>query len=112
MFHQVGTDQLVVITVSQLQELINNSVKAAVDAAFNKHSYSNNQPPKEKEVKYLTRKEVKELLHTSLPTVDKYSQPGSILNPIYFGKKKLYREDELNEALPKINALLGKKKAA
>ena len=49
-------------------------------------------------VKFITRKEVSELLHVSLMTVDAYSKKG-YLKPIGIGRRVLFKYDEVVEAL-------------
>jgi hypothetical protein len=105
MLHQVGQEQLAVLTLSQLQELINTSINSAVSTALAPYLQKLGQPVQDKEVRYKTRKELTELFHTTLPTIDKYSKAG-LLKPIYFGRRVLYREDELQLSLPKVKTLL------
>lgn len=115
MYHQVGQEQLAVLTISQLQELINSTVNSAISAALKTYT-ANNSTASTKETKFYTRKQVKEMLHTTYPTLDKYSRPGGILKKEFFGRRVLYRENELNLALPKLRMLIdtnrGKKSAA
>lgn len=56
----------------------------------------------EKEVKYLTRKEVAELLSISLPTLHSWCQ-RKILNPYRVGNRVYFKSTEIDQSLKQIN---------
>ncbi len=58
--------------------------------------------PEKKEVKYLTRKEVAELLSISLPTLHDWSK-RKILNPYRIGNRVYFKIDEIDQSLKQIN---------
>ncbi|MEQ8553414.1 MAG: helix-turn-helix domain-containing protein [Cyclobacteriaceae bacterium] len=58
--------------------------------------------PEKKEVKYLTRKEVAELLSISLPTLHDWCK-RKILNPYRVGNRVYFKIDEIDQSLKQIN---------
>lgn len=60
------------------------------------------QPETTKE--YLTRYQVKDLLNSSLPTVDRLTRDG-VLKGYRFGRKVLFKSEEVNSSLEEIQAL-------
>jgi hypothetical protein len=104
------TDSMVLISVQELQAIIKSTLTTELAVLF--ENKEENQKDSKKLV-YHSREYVKELLHTTYPTLNKYTKAG-LLKPVYFGRKVLYPEDELNLALPKIKAVLrtDKRKAA
>lgn len=98
------SDQLIVIPSSQLEQIIKDSVRSELSIFFQ----SQQTKSEEKPVVYRNREYVKNLLHTSYPTLNKYSKEG-LLNPVYFGRRVLYNDEELNLALPRIKALMKSK---
>lgn len=74
-------------------------ISDAVEEKFIKY-----QPQAIKDKKYLTRKEVKELLKISLPTLNEYTKTGK-LKGYRIGGRILYRTDEIQESLQAIETL-------
>jgi hypothetical protein len=64
---------------------------------------SNFKPTKE-EIKYRTRKEVKDLLKISLPTLNEYTKNG-ILKGSRIGSRILYSEQDIERAVKDIPVL-------
>ncbi len=64
---------------------------------------SNLKPTKE-ETKYRTRKEVKDLLKISLPTLNSYTRKG-ILKGSRIGSRVLYSEQDIEQAVKDIPVL-------
>lgn len=58
--------------------------------------------PEKKEIKYLTRKEVAELLSISLPTLHDWCK-RKILNPYRVGNRVYFKINEIDESLKQIN---------
>ena len=56
------------------------------------------------EPRYRTRQEVCELLHITLPTLNKYTKRG-ILSGRHFGKRVLYSEEDVLAAVKEIPSL-------
>jgi hypothetical protein len=63
----------------------------------------NLQPAKE-EIKYCTRKEVKDLLKISLPTLNEYTKKG-ILKGSRIGSRVLYSQQDIEQAVKDIPVL-------
>lgn len=96
------SDQLVITQLPELENFFKNLIEKALKDYFVKlsktHSEENN------EVKYYTRKELKELLHISYPTIDKYTEKG-LLRKVTIGRRVLFVQQEVHSALSKIKAL-------
>lgn len=70
------------------------------------------QQPEPAAADYLTRQQVCEKLHVSLPTVHAWMKQGR-LHPYHIGGRTLFRSDEVREAVRAVDyttALEGKKK--
>lgn len=97
-------EPLVVISIPQLQSIIRSTISSELASLFQeKEKQVENKP-----IVYRTREYVKDLLHTSYVTVDKYTKEG-ILKATYFGRKVLYKESDLDLDLPKAKTLLNKR---
>lgn len=101
------SDQLALISIPQLQLIIKSAISSELAVLFQQKEKQDEQKP----VVYRTREYVKELLHTSYVTLDKYTKTG-VLRATYFGRKVLYKESDLNLDLPKVKALIEKRKKA
>jgi len=88
---------LIVFSKDELKELIKSSI---AEALAEKQEPVTQDPP----IIYRTRKYVKDLLHTTYPTLQKYTESG-LLNGIYFGRRVMYIESELNLALPRLKCI-------
>lgn len=77
-----------------LRDLIRESIRAELETLT---------PPQE-ETRYLTRSQVCELLHISLPTLGEYQKKGLITGR-RFGRRVLYHESEIQEAVKEIPSL-------
>lgn len=97
------SDQLVVISVTQLKEIIQESISKLIPLPLQENLV--------KDTKYLSREKVCELLHITLPTLDKHSKKG-LLKAHYIGRRVLYNEDEILSALAKDNIFLKSKRVA
>lgn len=58
--------------------------------------------PKQPEQRYRTRKEVSKLLNVSLPTLDRYMDL-ELITYSKFGNRILFSQDDIDNALQKIN---------
>jgi hypothetical protein len=65
---------------------------------------SYNQGKESKKTEYLTRGEVKDLLRISLTTLNDYTKRG-ILNAYQIGGRILYRLDEIQDAVEKVEQI-------
>ncbi len=74
-----------------LRDLIRESLRAEMETLT---------PPQE-ETRYLTRSQVSELLHISLPTLDEYQKHGLITGR-RFGRRILFDQAEVKEAVKEI----------
>lgn len=79
---------IIQITPEEFQDLIDS----AVDKALQKFT------PGDAEVEYLTRNEVSERIHVSLPTLNEYTKTGRILSCRIKGRV-LYRKQDVDAAL-------------
>jgi hypothetical protein len=100
-------EQLVVISIPQLQSIIKSTISSELATLFQQQERHAEIKP----VVYRTREYVKDLLHTSYVTLDKYTKTG-VLRATYFGRKVLYKECDLDLDLPKVRALIDKRKKA
>jgi hypothetical protein len=98
-------DQFIVVSGEQLDSLI----QKAVISALNGRIPQSVTPPQEQSVVYHSREYVRDLLHTTFPTLRKYTNNG-LLQATYFGKRVLYRDDHLQIALPRIRIIKRKQK--
>lgn len=84
---------LISLPLNQLENLINNSIAKALK------EYSDFQNQSEKKgQEYLTRKQVANILHLSLGTLDVYVKKG-LINSYKIGHRVLFKSDEINESL-------------
>lgn len=97
---------LVVVTEERLELIIQNAIDKALTKGGDLSKEQSSQAPP---VVYHTREQVKDILHTTYPTLQKYTDSG-LLNATYFGRRVLYRDDELNLALPRIRTIQAKRK--
>lgn len=77
-----------------LRDLIRESIRAELETLT---------PPQE-ETRYLTRSQVCELLHISLPTLGEYQKHGLIIGR-RFGRRVLYDQTEIKESVKEIPSL-------
>ena len=99
------SDKLVVTTEERLELLIEN----VMERVLTKKEHQSPEKSQDHPIIYHTREQVRHLLHTTYPTLQKYTDSG-LLNATYFGRKVLYRDDELNLALPRIRTIQAKRK--
>lgn len=92
---------LVVIPASELQDLIRSCITSEISSLIT----SLQKPPEKKELIYRTKKYVRNLLHISYPTIDKYAEAG-VLQRTYIGRRVLFEEEALRLAIPKLKALI------
>ena len=97
-------EQLVVISIPQLESIIRSTITSELATLFQEKEKQVETKP----IVYRTREYVKDLLHTSYVTVDKYTKQG-VLKATYFGRKVLYKESDLDLDLPKAKVLLKKR---
>ena len=99
------SDQLVVISKSELAELISSTVYSELSKLLPKIQ---GVAPEKRPVVYRNRKYVKNLLHISYPTLAKYSREGKgqLLFPVRIGRRVLYDDAELMLAIPKLKIIL------
>ncbi len=90
----MSTNTILLQNVSQeeLKELIRQSVREEIQAF---------SPPQRKENEYLTRKEVKELLKISLPTLNEHTKTGK-LKGYRIGGRVLYLRNDIENSLKEI----------
>lgn len=81
------------------QEDLKQLIKEAVDEKLTLLKVSSKESPK-----YLTRKEVKNLLKISYPTLREYTKTGK-LKGCRIGGRVLYRADEIEQSLKRIEPL-------
>ena len=98
------SEQFIIIKRDELKELIKSSVTEAL-------SQKPQQVLEPAPVVYRTRKYVMELLHTSAPTLDKYTKSG-LLKVKYFGRRPLYDDASLNLVLPQVQSMIKRKQSA
>lgn len=96
--------ELIVVSEERVESLIHT----AVSKAFAQKDQQSPPPATEQPAVYHTREYVRDLLHTTFPTLQKYTEKG-LLTATYFGRRVLYREDQLQLALPRIKTTLGKR---
>lgn len=94
--------QVLVLSKEELTELIKSTVAEAL--AENQLSIRKSTP-----VVYLTRKEAKDVLRTTYPTLQKHTDSG-LLKCENFGRKKLYSQEELNLAIPRFRSIQGNRR--
>jgi excisionase family DNA binding protein len=68
----------------------------------NKIRQNNNQPQKQDQSKFISRKEVAKLLKISLPTLNDWTKSG-LLNSYRIGTRVLYKPDEVEQSLTQRN---------
>ncbi|MDP4285555.1 MAG: helix-turn-helix domain-containing protein [Bacteroidota bacterium] len=68
----------------------------------NKIGQNNNQPQKQDQSKFISRKEVAKLLKISLPTLNDWTKSG-LLNSYRIGTRVLYKPDEVEQSLTQRN---------
>ncbi len=79
---------------AEIQELIQASIRKVIQEEFTKLiPHFNNSPPANKE-RLLSRKEVKEILGISYPTISKLTRAGR-LKAIVLGGSYRYREQDI-----------------
>lgn len=83
------------ITPPELEALINNAVSRAL-------SSTKPAPEDPKPSGYITRKQVCELLHITLPTVHSWMKDGK-LKAYHVGGRTLFKEHEVMDAVKAVN---------
>lgn len=78
----------------RLRDLIRESIRAELETLT----------PPQVETRYLTRSQVCELLHISLPTLGDYQKRGLITGR-RFGRRVLYDQTEIRESVKEIPSL-------
>lgn len=89
---------IILTSPDQLKELI---IQVFKELAPQFHS----KEVQEKEPKYLTRKEVKELFGISFPTLSDHTKKGN-LKAYNIGRRVLYKQSELESALVPFHKIL------
>lgn len=88
----MNDSMIVTLTVGQLSTLISNIVRKEIKESI--------PPPP---TKFLNAKEVASILRCSPPTLRTHIKKGR-LNKYYFGKKALYKQNEVEELATHIRA--------
>lgn len=86
------------IIIPFTEEEFDTKLEAILQRALESHV------PVSKETKYVTRKQVAEKLHISLPTLNEYTKSGKLKGYRIMGRI-LYREDEIENALTAVHPL-------
>lgn len=93
------------ITLSK--EDLSNLIKSSINEVLEENQLSQPQPAEHPE--YLTRKQTAEKLHISITTLDTYTKNG-LLNAVKIGHRVLYRYEDIENSIAKINSIKHKAK--
>ena len=83
------------ISINELLEKIGQLIE-------NKVGQKNHEPQKQNQSKFISRKDVAELLQISLPTLNDWTKSG-LLNSYQIGTRILYKLDEVEQSLTQRN---------
>ena len=87
---------------AKIQILVDNEIKyitlSELYEELRRQSSNYNQLEKDQESKLLTRVQVCERLHITLPTIYSWTKKG-LLKPVKVGSRVLFREDDIKELL-------------
>ena len=83
------------IEVNELLEKIGQLIESKI-------GQNNNQPQKQNQSKFISRKEAAKLLQISLPTLHDWTKEG-LLNSYQIGTRVLYKPEEVEQSLTQRN---------